>query len=284
MDPKNIYQKESQKCHEKIDYWFSNLDLLNRLTKFYVEKVLSKDSNLTTEQIYEFCDKILFVLKLSNDKIRECNEICLKHRQIWDLSVEILDDLANIDSLTRLFNSKSFKEKWLELLKNEKIFNVILIDIDNFKQINDNLWHNIWDQILVEFSKILKDIFSNESTFVYRLSWDEFTILSTEKKDQLERQIEILKQLFHNRLKNYFKNKEYEKFIIKLWISYWISSSNEKWINKRNKNNFKDIISNINISKKIWIFDNVLVDKLRWLVWLADIRMYETKKINKNEL
>ena len=64
--------------------------------------------------------------------------------------------------------------------KNPALYSAFLIiDIDHFKQVNDRLGHQIGDEVLIEFSQLLKRFFSYDD-IILRLGGDEFVILMTE--------------------------------------------------------------------------------------------------------
>jgi diguanylate cyclase (GGDEF)-like protein/PAS domain S-box-containing protein len=88
--------------------------------------------------------------------------------------------LAYHDSLTELPNRRLFKKHLMAALKeNQKAKDglaVIMMDIDHFKNINDQMGHDIGDEVIKEFGKrIRKNI--RESDIVSRLGGDEFVIL-----------------------------------------------------------------------------------------------------------
>lgn len=88
--------------------------------------------------------------------------------------------MANYDSLTGLPNRAKLESKIEYNIalskKNQWNFSLIFLDIDNFKDINDTLGHNIGDQLLIEFSKRVRDVLRDEDT-IARLGGDEFIIL-----------------------------------------------------------------------------------------------------------
>ena len=51
----------------------------------------------------------------------------------------------------------------------------IIIDIDNFKSVNDYLGHKIGDKVLIEFAGLLKEFFSHQD-IISRLGGDEFIV------------------------------------------------------------------------------------------------------------
>lgn len=109
-----------------------------------------------------------------------------------DKSKQYLLYLNLHDSLTGIGNRNKLREDYKDLISKEISCSIMMIDIDNFKNINDSYGHIIGDKILSEFSKRLEKI-SSEILTPYRLSGDEFTILfqSTDKK-HIEKQVKRL--------------------------------------------------------------------------------------------
>jgi len=86
---------------------------------------------------------------------------------------------ASIDSLTQLNIYKYFELKLKReflALKQDKKLSVILIDIDNFKAINDNYGHESGNQVIRQFARILKSA-SRQDDFPARFGGDEFCVL-----------------------------------------------------------------------------------------------------------
>lgn len=87
---------------------------------------------------------------------------------------ETLERVSSVDPLTGIYNRYiidkiSFKKKTLKKM--------ILIDLDNFKEINDQCGHQKGDEILKEFSKLLKEKI-NKNDYLIRLGGDEFAIIT----------------------------------------------------------------------------------------------------------
>ncbi|GBC61581.1 hypothetical protein DENIS_2543 [Desulfonema ishimotonii] len=84
------------------------------------------------------------------------------------------------DSLTGLYNRQAFFERLKETLayakrdKNEK--NIFYLDLDNFKQVNDDYGHDVGDEVLKEVSARLRESL-RETDHICRLGGDEFTII-----------------------------------------------------------------------------------------------------------
>lgn len=91
---------------------------------------------------------------------------------------EFLANKSNLDSLTGLINKKATKELIIDkisLQKNET-FAMVMVDIDYFKELNDNYGHMFGDEVLIEVSDILKTTVK-DCGFVGRIGGDEFLLI-----------------------------------------------------------------------------------------------------------
>jgi len=95
----------------------------------------------------------------------------------------LLEDI-NIDPLTSLLNRRSFEKSFLteqnRAKRDKKIFSLIMIDIDFFKQYNDYYGHQEGDKALQSVALSLQESFRRSSDFVFRLGGEEFAVLSSE--------------------------------------------------------------------------------------------------------
>ncbi|WP_321777337.1 diguanylate cyclase [Sulfurimonas sp.] len=98
-----------------------------------------------------------------------------------------LQNLATKDYLTGLYNRSKIDDSIDYQIKRSKryesIFGVIMLDIDYFKLVNDEHGHQVGDKILLEFAKVLTDVF-RETDIVGRWGGEEFLIIieDTDKK------------------------------------------------------------------------------------------------------
>ena len=85
------------------------------------------------------------------------------------------------DALTLLNNRESFNVKLEEMVNEgtryDKSFALLFIDLDNFKQINDEYGHLVGDQILKSVGSRL-NVFNRRSDYVARYGGDEFVLLA----------------------------------------------------------------------------------------------------------
>jgi diguanylate cyclase (GGDEF)-like protein/PAS domain S-box-containing protein len=87
--------------------------------------------------------------------------------------------LAHHDPLTDLPNRAAFNERLAQVLghagQQGRMFAVICIDLDRFKEVNDVFGHGTGDDLLKEVSKRLKSVVGD--VFLARLGGDEFTVI-----------------------------------------------------------------------------------------------------------
>ena len=87
---------------------------------------------------------------------------------------------AYIDGLTKIFNRNKFDEIFLEKFNYAKEYgahlSVAIIDIDNFKDFNDNYGHLIGDEVLVQMAQSIKNSIRESDVFA-RWGGEEFVIL-----------------------------------------------------------------------------------------------------------
>ncbi|MBC3861628.1 sensor domain-containing diguanylate cyclase [Undibacterium jejuense] len=97
------------------------------------------------------------------------------------LREENANQLAITDHLTGAYNRLGFEREMARRSKahiNESgsPFFIMLIDLDKFKQVNDQLGHQAGDEVLIQFSNILHKTL-RKSDFIARVGGDEFIVL-----------------------------------------------------------------------------------------------------------
>ncbi|WP_426415607.1 putative bifunctional diguanylate cyclase/phosphodiesterase [Aestuariirhabdus sp. LZHN29] len=84
--------------------------------------------------------------------------------------------LASFDNLTGLANRELFLRRLSKATATGKPLNLLLFNIDRFKQINESLGHDVGDQLLVQFSRRLRKS-ARDAELIARTGSDEFAIL-----------------------------------------------------------------------------------------------------------
>ena len=103
-----------------------------------------------------------------------------------------LEHQAQTDPLTGLFNHRAFHERLRQALaeasRSHDVISLLMLDIDDFKRVNDVYGHGAGDEILRSLADTLKDAV-RATDVVYRLGGEEFAIViaarSPESAEQL---------------------------------------------------------------------------------------------------
>ncbi|WP_249869590.1 sensor domain-containing diguanylate cyclase [Oceanobacillus saliphilus] len=139
---------------------------INKLAQFSKEATLTKKT--PTAHNLEF--------KSSIYEVRQLCQYIQKH-------IQLLNKQVHRDGLTGLYNRRSFDLQIEELVHQKIPFSLIMLDIDNFKKVNDKYGHLVGDDVLRFLALTMKDM-SREEDLCYRYGGEEFTILLTEKNRQ----------------------------------------------------------------------------------------------------
>lgn len=231
----------------KEDDAFRNLKIyINSLLKRIYQYIKDINENrqeleASNEELSAALEQLVAYEEVIQDKYDEIK----KYVKELEETKEEIKYIAYNDYLTGLPNRASLqKELKIELEKNS-VGCILLLDLDNFKNINDTLGHIYGDDVLVDISKIFKEI---EKEYVglrfYRMGGDEFIATYNCINDV---KVESLVKEIKNRVIDYAKSK------------------------------------GINISTSIGIAlypkDGILIEELLMKV---DMAMYEAKEKGKN--
>ena len=134
----------------------------NRVMTKQYEKRLENDIETKTKQLNE-----------SIQKIEKINEDLYK--------------LAHKDYLTGINNRRSFyiqgKKALENSIKTESSFSLLMMDLDNFKTINDTYGHDMGDKVLLEFCSIVQSCIEEDDIFG-RLGGEEFAVILLNKDEK----------------------------------------------------------------------------------------------------
>lgn len=84
---------------------------------------------------------------------------------------------SSMDYLTGLYTRNRAEDSIRVLMRKRRSFSVVMMDMDNFKQVNDELGHHVGDKLLIEMGRILTQVYGRKD-IVARYGGDEFIIVS----------------------------------------------------------------------------------------------------------
>ncbi|MBW6488019.1 GGDEF domain-containing protein [Sulfurimonas sp.] len=116
------------------------------------------------------------------DEVKKANNIISELTQ----KVKTLEQTSNLDPLTKVFNRRALSAYLTEVCANKEIpyhMHVLMMDVDNFKKINDTYGHISGDKILIFISNIIRKTL-RDGDKIFRFGGEEFTIIINRNSDE----------------------------------------------------------------------------------------------------
>lgn len=126
-------------------------------------------------------DAVLFSIALA-DRIR-----------LLEKSREELSLQSSTDELTGLYNRRGFDAKLNELLERKIELDIVFVDLDNLKYINDEKGHEEGDKLLIDVAAVIQHFFP-QNFCCARLGGDEFVLLISRKSLNIDAQFKQINQ------------------------------------------------------------------------------------------
>ncbi len=149
-------------------------------------------------------------LRSTQQKVRESEARILE----LEHELETTSDLVRHDQLTGVLNRRGLEDMFnKEVARNKRhdtLLCVALLDIDNFKKLNDSMGHDVGDQALIHLANVCRDTLRPQDT-VARYGGEEFVILLPETP--VEEAVVALTRLQRELTKKFFLNGN-EKVLI----------------------------------------------------------------------
>ena len=98
---------------------------------------------------------------------------------------------SSFDTLTGLYNRATFDKAVKEIVKPEGL-SVIILDINDFKSVNDTYGHDYGDKVIKIVASVVRESFDKHYK-CYRYGGDEFSIISSETDpEKIECQLRVM--------------------------------------------------------------------------------------------
>jgi diguanylate cyclase (GGDEF)-like protein/PAS domain S-box-containing protein len=160
-----------KELHEQIQIAFAN----NESATAELELISYQDESIWVQVV---------VTLLITDDLQESYQITLHDISKRKYQISLLDQKANYDGLTNLLNRQATEQHLNKLIINRQPFALIMMDLNDFKPINDVFGHDAGDELLIHVSsQLLKSL--RKADVLSRWGGDEFVIIlpSTTKDD-----------------------------------------------------------------------------------------------------
>ncbi len=142
---------------------------------------------------------IAFMLQLSFSLLFALEAQYLS-RLLENENVKLTED-ASVDPLTKLWNRRSLSNAVTEAINTMEhidVFSVVMMDIDDFKKVNDTYGHDVGDEVLVKLAEIIKEEVRN-GDYSCRWGGEEFLLFAHGPRNEVqyvaERILERLKNI-----------------------------------------------------------------------------------------
>ena len=131
-------------------------------------------------------DYLMFTVERAVDKIKLETQVKINYQKVLEYAKQLeeanlkLMELSITDGLTKLYNQtyfhKCLQKEAAMALRYYAPLSCVMLDIDNFKQVNDNFGHPFGDRVLRELADIIRESV-RETDVASRYGGDEFFIL-----------------------------------------------------------------------------------------------------------
>lgn len=174
---KNSYKeivKESLNSYKNTNEKFGELTQLNKETiERYSDQQI--DLSVLSEKFHEIHTHM-------SDEVKKANKVISDLHQ----KVKVLEETTNLDPLTKVFNRRALSSYLSEVCTNKNApypLHLMMLDVDNFKAINDKYGHIAGDKILIFISNILRKTL-RDGDKIFRYGGEEFVIVINRNSDE----------------------------------------------------------------------------------------------------
>jgi diguanylate cyclase len=165
----------------RVDQYSDSLD--HKVTQLTQSRDPKQARQVATEILHE-------ARSLAKESKTLASEMQTSAREVEKLKEELIHARreASVDALTGLQNRRTFDVVLTDLVARNEPFGLIIMDVDHFKEINDQHGHLIGDRVLRQLAKLMSTSTRTTDT-VTRYGGEEFAILLPRTRLQEARKI-----------------------------------------------------------------------------------------------
>ncbi|MFA5462283.1 MAG: GGDEF domain-containing protein, partial [Sulfurimonas sp.] len=165
---------------ESLDSYQNTNEKFGELTQLNKETILKCNENHIDLNVLS--EKFNEIHTHMSEEVKKANKVISNLHQ----KVKILEETSNLDPLTKVFNRRALGSYLSEVCENTNrpyMLHIMMLDIDNFKSINDKYGHVAGDKILIFISNILRKTL-RDGDKIFRYGGEEFTIIINRNSDE----------------------------------------------------------------------------------------------------
>lgn len=203
---RNTASEEYKELAQKsIESYSRTNEKIEEISERHAE-LLNETTAATLIDFGKITEKFSDIQNHLSDEVSRANEVI--HGLLEQ--VKTLEMKTSLDPLTKVYNRYALQEHLKVVLEKEKLdfeIFVLMIDLDNFKQINDRFGHVAGDKVLIFIAKLFKKAL-RDGDRVYRFGGEEFiTVLNRTDLEGAKLVAERLLSLCRNN-KPLFQNQQ----------------------------------------------------------------------------
>lgn len=239
--------KKQKKIKQKLEYTIQKVIVLSFIVTTILILIMIYLSNKVGNYFTAYKNRLNSINESLEEKVKERTKELKKSR-------DKLKKLALLDPLTGLYNRRYFEsviDKLLQVSKRkDEPLCLVIIDIDNFKTINDNYGHDVGDDVIKSLADILLSQL-RKSDITTRIGGEEFAVVfpNTSLNDT---------EKLTNKIRKVIENLEIK-------------------IDVRNKISFT-------VSIGVSIYNNDIDSCVKTILKRADEALYKAKNSGKNKV
>jgi diguanylate cyclase (GGDEF)-like protein len=193
----NTYKEIAHKSLNSYKETNNKFEELSKLHKDAINSCHEQEGLINTD-----------VITSKFDEIQEhmIHEVERANTIIHELSSQIkeLEESSRLDGLTKVFNRKALNDYLLDITSKGKLhheLHLLMLDVDDFKQINDKYGHLVGDKVLIFIANLLRRTL-RDGDKVFRYGGEEFVIILNRIEASLCRDIaqRIITSISSNKL------------------------------------------------------------------------------------
>lgn len=172
------YKSIAEESLESYAQTQESVERINKEQQEMIHEVHKDESNKVADILDNFSSihsQVESQMKTANETIKSLNQ-----------QISILENVSNLDPLTRTFNRRALDAYINTVCKlKDKVFDtrILLIDIDDFKEVNDRYGHLAGDRVLMYLGKLINNSL-RDGDKVFRFGGEEFLVVINRANSQ----------------------------------------------------------------------------------------------------